>query len=207
MDQDDSDRSDDAALARAVHAAQCGDEAGFSYAYRVVQPGLLRYLTILVGNEAEDVASETWSQVCRDLARFSGDADGFRGWVVTIGRHRAIDHLRARKRRSADPLPMETLLGWPGAQDTAGEALEAAGTRSALAHIASLPREQAEAVFLRVVVGLDAKSAARVLGKRPGAVRTSAYRGVRRLAAALDDDETEPRTARGVTRPGLSTLT
>jgi RNA polymerase sigma-70 factor (ECF subfamily) len=70
-----------------------------------------------------------------------------------------------------------------------------------------LPREQAEAVFLRVVVGLDAKTAARVLGKRPGAVRTSAYRGVRRLAAAFDDDETEPAGMRGVTSQGLSTLT
>ncbi|HZC26980.1 MAG TPA: sigma factor, partial [Actinopolymorphaceae bacterium] len=94
----DQDGFDDAALARAVQAAQDGDEAGFSHAYRAVQPGLLRYLTVLVGGEAEDVASETWAQVCRDLAGFRGSADGFRGWVVTIGRHRAIDHLRARKR-------------------------------------------------------------------------------------------------------------
>ena len=52
--------------------------------------------------------------------------------------------------------------------DTAGEAMEALGTSRALGLISQLPVDQAEAVVLRVVVGLDAKSAAPVLGKRPG---------------------------------------
>jgi RNA polymerase sigma-70 factor (ECF subfamily) len=34
-------------------------------------------------------------------------------------------------------------------------------------------------------MGLDAKSARRVLGKRPGAVRTAAYRGLQTLAATV----------------------
>jgi predicted metal-binding membrane protein len=41
--------------------------------------------------------------------------------------------------------------------------------------------------LLRVVVGLDAKTAAQVLGKRPGAVRTAAYRGLTHLAERLDN--------------------
>ena len=56
--------------------------------------------------------------------------------------------------------------------------------------IATLPPDQAEAVLLRVVVGLDAASAGRVLGKRPGAVRTAAHRGLRRLAELLERRET-----------------
>jgi RNA polymerase sigma-70 factor (ECF subfamily) len=36
-------------------------------------------------------------------------------------------------------------------------------------------------------VGLDARSAAEVLGKRAGAVRTASYRGLRRLAQRLQD--------------------
>ena len=42
--------------------------------------------------------------------------------------------------------------------------------------------------MLRVVVGLDAKSAAETLGKRPGAVRTAAHRGLKRLAELLGAD-------------------
>jgi DNA-directed RNA polymerase specialized sigma24 family protein len=48
-----------------------------------------------------------------------------------------------------------------------------------------LPRDQAEAVLLRAVVGLDAPAAARVLDKRHGAVRTAAHRGLKRLAREL----------------------
>lgn len=43
--------------------------------------------------------------------------------------------------------------------------------------------------MLRVVMGLDTASAARVLGKRVGAVRTAAYRGLRRLAERLGQPE------------------
>jgi RNA polymerase sigma-70 factor (ECF subfamily) len=52
--------------------------------------------------------------------------------------------------------------------------------------IATLPRDQAEAVLLRVVLGLDAEAAGQVLGKRAGAVRTAAHRGLRRLARQLE---------------------
>jgi len=56
------------------------------------------------------------------------------------------------------------------------------GTRWALDVISTLPPDQAEAVMLRVVAGLDVAQTAQVLGKRPGAVRVAAMRGLRRLA-------------------------
>lgn len=78
----------DGALDDAVAALRAGDAEAFRVVYRAVHPTLLRYLEVLVGpNEGEDVASETWAQACRDLHRFDGDADGFRAWVTTIGRH------------------------------------------------------------------------------------------------------------------------
>ena len=81
---------------------------------------------------------------------------------------------------------MEAMVELPDIADTAAAAMETLSTDSALAAIATLPRDQAEAVLLRVVVGLDAESAAAVLGKRSGAVRTAAYRGLRRLNEALN---------------------
>jgi RNA polymerase sigma-70 factor (ECF subfamily) len=146
---------------------------------------ILRYTAALVGADAEDVTAEAWLQVARDLRRFDGDFDGFRGWVATIARHRAVDHLRARARR---PVVLDDLVGVadrPGCDDTAADALERLQTTRAVALVASLPREQAEAVLLRAVVGLDAGTAAQVLGKRPVAVRVAAHRGLKRLAAQL----------------------
>ena len=172
-------------LTAAVRAAQRGDEAAFRAVYRGVQPGLLRYLRVLVGADAEDVASETWLQITRDLGSFHGDADAFRGWASTIARHRATDHLRRARRRPAQPTAVEVFAEMASTQDTAGDALVAVDTDAAIALIATLPPDQAEAVLLRVVMGLDATAAARVLGKRSGAVRMAAFRGLRRLAGTL----------------------
>src|SRR6266571_3835451 len=74
----------------------------------------------------------------------------------------------------------------PSAAILPRSALDAVATDAALELIARLPRDQADAVLLRVVMGLDAKTAARVLGKRAGAVRTACYRGLRGLAEHLE---------------------
>jgi RNA polymerase sigma-70 factor (ECF subfamily) len=146
---------------------------------------LLGFLRGLVGDDADDIASDTWHDIVRDLHAFRGDGAAFRGWAATIARHRALDHIRRLKSR-----PRTTVLDPAAAEpvtvpDSAGTALENLSTARALAMIAALPRDQAEAVLLRVVIGLSAPAAADVLGKRPGAVRTAAYRGLRRLAQQL----------------------
>jgi RNA polymerase sigma-70 factor, ECF subfamily len=175
-------------LDAAVLALQDGSEPAFVQIYRAVHPGLLRYLTAMVGDSAEDVAQETWAQVCRDLHQFRGDGSAFRGWITTIGRNRALDHLRAHRRRPVDPVPVETFAHVAGRQDTADQAVEALSTEATITLIASLPQDQAEAVLLRTVMGLDAKRAGQVMSKRPGAVRTLAYRGLQTLAARIESD-------------------
>ncbi|MFE7048594.1 sigma-70 family RNA polymerase sigma factor [Streptomyces californicus] len=181
---------DDAELTAAVLAAQDGDEDAFRAVYRAVQPRLLGYIRTLVGEtDAEDVASEAWLQIARDLDRFSGDADRFRGWTARIARNRSLDHLRMRSRRPAIGGDETELTTRAAESDTAGDAIEALDTDRTMSLIAQLPQDQAEAVVLRVVVGLDAKSAAQTLGKRPGAVRTAAHRGLKRLAELLGAEE------------------
>jgi RNA polymerase sigma-70 factor, ECF subfamily len=189
-------------LTAALNQARSGDGDAFRVLYRDMQPGLLRYLRALVGPDAEDVASETWLRVARDLRAFQGDCDGFRGWVATIARHRATDHLRyVRRRPQPATVTIADLESWAADDDTEGRALEAVATDAAVSFIAQLPRDQAEAVLLRVVVGLDAITAGKVLSKRPGAVRTASYRGLRTLLALLtkadDIDKTQSARAGG----------
>jgi RNA polymerase sigma-70 factor (ECF subfamily) len=171
----------------ALDSARRGDEDGFRVLYRAVQPGLLRYLKVLVPDDAEDVASEAWLQITRDLGSFTGEVDDFRGWAATIARNRAMDLLRRQQRRPRATEPVEALIGLPAPDDTALAAATSISTEAALALIASLPRDQAEAVLLRVVLGLDAKAAAQVLGKGAGAVRTAAYRGLNRLNQLISE--------------------
>jgi RNA polymerase sigma factor (sigma-70 family) len=178
-------RARDGELGAAVAQAQEGDEAAFTVAYRIVQPGMLGYLRGIVGDDAEDVASDAWLEIARDLGRFKGDGAGFRGWTATIARHRALDHLRRQRVRPQAGGTDQDVLDLAGPHNTHEQALESLSTEWALELIRGLPRDQAEAVLLRVVVGLDGPAAARVLGKRSGAVRTAAHRGLKRLARQL----------------------
>src|ERR1700745_2143603 len=91
----ESGDSFDDALSRAMY----GREGGFLVLWDNLQPRLLRYLRVLGCDDVDDVASETWLQALRDLARFSGPAESeFRAWLFTIGRPRAIDAARSRGR-------------------------------------------------------------------------------------------------------------
>ena len=176
--------------------ALTGDDAAFSVLYRALNPGLVRYLRVLVQGDAEDVASEAWLKACKQLGRFTGDADGFRGWLATIGRTTALDHLRALGRRPQSGAGDEVLARMPSAGDAADHALTALATQRALDLIGTLPQTQAEAVMLCSVMGLDAPSAGKVLGRRGGAVRMALSRGLTTLATMVDEPGVTPRARR-----------
>jgi RNA polymerase sigma-70 factor (ECF subfamily) len=166
--------------------AQAGDQEAFAALFRDIQPSLLRYLQVIAGQAADDLAGETWLQVISGLAGFRGDERAFKAWLFTIARHRTIDWARSRARRQALPQKLGPADARQVMPDTADVVLERLETRSVLAAIATLPRDQAEIILLRVVAGLDAPAVARIVGKTPVAVRVAAHRGLRRLAVVLD---------------------
>jgi RNA polymerase sigma-70 factor (ECF subfamily) len=166
-------------------AARDGDEDAFAVLWRDVNPALLRYLRVTAPGPAEDVAAEVWLEVCRGLRRFRGAEPGFRSWVFTIARMRAVDAARHAGRRPSSPVPADLLPERAAPDDPAAAVLEAEATREALALIAELPPDQAEVVALRVIAGLDAAQVGELIGKRPGTVRVLAHRGLRRLAQRL----------------------
>ena len=172
------------AVDHALIRARSGDEAGFLVLWDALQPRLLRYLQVIGCDDVDDVASETWLQVIRDLPKFrKGGVDEFRAWLFTIGRHRAIDAARARRRfrdkiLATEPVPSTVTPGNP----VEDEVLQKLSTRQAVALVAGLSRDQAEVVALRVIAGLDTEAVARILHKSPGAVRVALHRGLRTLS-------------------------
>jgi len=166
-----------------------GDTAAFRRLWRDHQPMLLRYLRVLAGDRADDLAAEAWIDVVRHLGSFRGDETGFRGWLVTIARHKMIDQRRRASRR-----PERLVADYAGIEPVTtqdGEALliERLSTDAALRLIATLPADVAEMVSLRVIVGLDVAEVARIVGRRPGAVRVAVHRGLQRLAGQLLDGD------------------
>jgi RNA polymerase sigma-70 factor (ECF subfamily) len=191
-------------------SAKAGDESSFVELFRSIQPALLRYLTTLGGSLAEDVASETWISVVRGLHKFSGDEAGWRAWVFTIAHARLRDAQR-RACRTPDMVDAyEELESRPDTFDLATHVEEMFSTEQALALIGRLAPDQAAVVLLRHVAGLDVARTAEVLGKKPGAVRIAAHRGLRRLSELLtrrEEGNAEASGEKGVTESKRPSVT
>jgi RNA polymerase sigma-70 factor, ECF subfamily len=182
-------------------AAQDGGDWAVAILYRWLHPAVVSYLRGRAGDEAEDLAAETWLAVARGLRGFSGDEAAFRSWVFTIAHRRMVDHHRARARRpktrsltpgegSGGAMEDGPIAELASADDPAGEAVAAMASDEAVRRIvALLPADQAEIVLLRVVAGLPVDDVAHITGRRPGTVRVLQHRALRRLALRLDEPE------------------
>jgi RNA polymerase sigma-70 factor, ECF subfamily len=173
----------------ALASAREGDDRALTALWQELHPALLRYLRAVEPGAAEDIASDTWLEVTRRLDRFSGDERHFRGWLFTIARHRLIDHRRrAARRRTA---PVAWIPERPGLDDPAADVLADLSTAESVRLVSELPPEQAEAVLLRVMAGLETEHVARIMNKQPGNVRVLSHRGLRSLARRLAPAEVE----------------
>jgi RNA polymerase sigma-70 factor, ECF subfamily len=171
-------------------AAQAGAEWAVAVLYRSLQPRLLRFLRAQAAvHDAEDIAAQTWLEVAKGLARFSGDEDGFGAFVFTVARRRLTDHRRAARRRPVDLVGDDSLASVAGGADPETETMARLGGEDAARRLAALlPPEQAEVVLLRVVAGLTVDQVAELLGRKPGTVRVLQHRALRRLARQLGDE-------------------
>jgi RNA polymerase sigma-70 factor, ECF subfamily len=172
-----------------VTRAAAGEAAAFADLWRTANPALLRYLRVLAGGQAEDIASEAWLKVVRGLNAFDGDEAGFRAWIATIARRTFIDAQRRPGFGSEVPVAEVAELDRPVEQapDAADLVLDRMSTRAALQLIHVLPKDQAEMIALRVIVGLDYPEVALIVGRSAGAVRVAVHRGLRRLELVLRD--------------------
>jgi RNA polymerase sigma-70 factor (ECF subfamily) len=174
-----------AGFASTLAAAQAGDEAAFAELWRDLNPALLRYLRVIAGDVAEDVASETWTYAVPRLVRFKGDETAWRAWVFTTARRRVVDEQRRRSRRQLVLVADPSIVAAEAQPDSADVAVEQIGTENILALIVQLPPMQAEVIVLRVVAGLPVESVGRMLGRSPGSIRVATHRGLKGLAALL----------------------
>jgi RNA polymerase sigma-70 factor, ECF subfamily len=167
-----------------LDAARVGDREALAELWRTHQAPLLRYLRSRRTPSPDDVASQVWIDVASSIARFEGDDDDFRRWLFTIAHRRSVDAIR-RVVRTSEPRPM---LAVRAADHAAGADLEHDDHDAldrAIALLAALPDDQAEAVMLRVVNDLPTADVAAVMGISQGNVRVLVHRGLMRLRRKL----------------------
>jgi RNA polymerase sigma-70 factor, ECF subfamily len=170
----------------ALAAARRGEERGFAELWCNFQPVVLRYLRIVVGDAAEAVASRAWLQLAGEVRRFKGDSIDLRVWLLRTARRHAVQELRRDGQgRAKGGDVAEAATAWREIDEALTEAVGPSATKVALQLLALLPADQAEAVVLQVVAGLDASQTAKVLGVRDEAARRAALQGLRNLASIV----------------------
>lgn len=168
-------------LIEAIVKAKAGDERAVARLYAAFNPALLRFLKARIGSESEDVASEVWLAVARNIKAFEGDDRDFRAWIFATARRRSIDHLRRKAVRprissANDANDLSEMSGFESPTDQ----LEIDEAVAALIH--GLNAKEAEIVLLRVVAGLSVEEVAQIVSKSAGSVRVIQHRALKRLA-------------------------
>jgi RNA polymerase sigma-70 factor (ECF subfamily) len=166
-----------------VRDARAGDAHALGRLYDTYRDRVARFATGRLGDveKAEDVTSETFEAVCRNLGSYRAGTD-FEAWLFTIAHRRVADHFRRRLRRREVELDeaVQPAVGGPE------EAVLAAERRAEVAGaFRRLRADQQEVLALRVLGGLSAAQAGEVLGKSEGAVRVAQHRALRSLREAM----------------------
>ena len=169
-----------------VLRCQAGDERAFAELFARFAERTLRYLRGLVGDAAEDVHQEVWLSVYRGVASLA-DPRAFRTWLYRTTRHRAVDHLRRRRRErelvadlEADMVAERDETSAPADEDPLAAATPLAASEIAAA-LAALPAPQREVLVLRYQDGLGYAEIATVVGCSVGTVRSRLHHAKRRL--------------------------
>ncbi len=172
-----------------LRQAQAGERDAVGRLYADCAPRVLGFLRAQGIADHEDVAAEVFVSVVRNLPRFSGDEDAFRGWVFTIAQRRLIDERRRRGRRPEEPFENGDLTDVVGAgPGVEGEAMDRLRTSGLLAAIEELTPDQRAVLYLRAVADLSVPEIARVLDKPETAVRSLLWSAVPALESEPDGE-------------------
>jgi RNA polymerase sigma-70 factor (ECF subfamily) len=177
-----------------VERIMAGDEGALSALYDRYS-GLLYAMLLRILRDtgaAEEVLQDLFLQLWRGAARFDPSRGSLCGWLLVIGRNRALSRLRGKQRREFVPDDIEgfSLEAVPSSED-----LENAAARMQLMNrlrgaMAALPAEQREAVELAYFEGMTQTEIAARTGSPLGTVKSRVRAAMQSLKQLFDDEST-----------------
>jgi RNA polymerase sigma factor (sigma-70 family) len=143
-----------------------------------------RYLLVFTRDPilAEDLAGETFERALRTWRRFDPRRASARTWLCLIARSAALDHFRSEKRR----VRREEAVAEPQGEVDAPEIGMSPQLERALGTLSAADRE---VIALRVVLDLDSRSAANLLGVSQSACTTRLNRALKRLEQEMTSND------------------
>jgi len=190
LDCDGGDMTLKEYFASTLAAARAGAAWAWESIYHDLAGPVGGYLRGAGAPDVEDLVSETFLNVAKDIHRFTGDEDAFRSWVFTIAHRRMQDAWRAKGRQvpvaDADDAQARAERKWLG--NVEHEAMTSMSMIEVHALIDHLTDAQRQVLLLRVVGDLSVAQAAEILDTSQGAVRALQNRALRDLRKEISDD-------------------
>lgn len=163
------------------------DEQAYERLFDRHAPVVLGLVVRILGDRglAEEVLQETFLQVWQQADRYRPALASPRGWILLLGRSRALDRLRARQASAR----REDAATGPGAGAVAPVGTQGLETeerrRRVAAALATLPEEQRQSIDLAFFAGLTHSEIAERLGAPLGTVKSRILLGMNKLRRAL----------------------
>lgn len=157
-------------------------EPDWEQVYTEELPRVLNFFRYRLGDpaDAEDLTARTFEKAWRARHRYRRDLAGFSTWLLTIARHVAIDHLRARRRYE----PIDAAAAVPSRDDTPEQqAVHHSEAQRLAALLATLEPRQRELMAMKYGAGLTNRAIADATGLSESNVGTILHRAVESLRA------------------------
>lgn len=138
-------------------------------------------------DEAEDVVEETFWQAWKKASAYEPSKGAVSTWLLTIGRRKALDRLRANKRKREDPVGSQDVFAdLPSGEPDPSQDMEGAELRRHVhAALRGLPAEQREVLVLGYFRGLSQSEIADSTGQPLGTVKTRMRLAMQKLREPL----------------------
>ncbi len=183
-----------ASLEETLQRATTGDEAAWRDIVEAYTPRVFGLIRAQCGNVdlAEEITQSTFCTVVERIGRYA-EVGRFESWLFRIAMNRLRDEMR-RRRRQANPVESETLVGLAGAGDDAPDGSgdggeDVAGLQAALGRLSEADRQ---VIHLRHFTGLSFAAIAGILGEPLGTVLARQHRALKKLRQHLGEtDEPE----------------
>ena len=183
---DTRSNADDVALIRRIVEA---DETALGALYdRWVRSLYSLVLHLLKdADEAEDVVEETFWQAWRKASSYEPSKGAVSTWLLTIGRRKALDRIRAKKRHKEDPIGQDnTFANLPSTALDPSQDMEGSELREHVrAALVQLPAEQREVLELGYFKGMSQTEIADATGQPLGTVKTRMRLAMQKLREPL----------------------
>ena len=159
------------------------DQGAFLTLVADLRPELHRYCARLTGSviDGEDVVQDAIAKGLAALDTLEA-ATPLRAWLFRVAHNRALDLLRRRAVRAAEPIEAAENVPDPEAPDPLEALMRQEAIRMAVARFVELPPTQRSVVIFKDVLDHSLQDIAELLGLTVDAVKAHLARGRRRLA-------------------------